>query len=519
MKLKENIKIMLISAPLFMGLMSCSNWLDVNMEDRIMENTLYAENSGYLIALNGVYLKLNDLYSTHLTTGVMDVMAQYYNVTANTDHAYKIYANYNYEDVAFETRNGTIWGGMYEALANVNVILEHCNESNSALKKEYYPIVKGEALALRAMLHFDLLRLYGPVYDEASASTLCIPYQSDASRDIHPLLPAREVLEKVIADLEEAAALLKEGDPVIKDGVGITVPENDGVSNYDFSFRQLRLNYYAVQALLARAYLWGGNKAEAYRIAKNEIIDKVTVEGSEIFPWTTLESYSAAGKEDYMFSSEVFFAIYNSNRTTIYSNLFTRALNPGSSRLTFIGAGLSGDSKIATFYDDENDWRRKMWNVAEPSDQEIKDAADKGETASASLYLEKYKDFDNTASFDGSEIYRYMVPLIRLSEVYLIAAECTGDADEAWGYINEIRAHRECMDIGGDASQLSDAILKEFAREMIGEGQLFFYYKRLAKRELISGTSISEPYLMLLSNYVWPLPKVETDKRVTISNQ
>ena len=52
---------------------------------------------------------------------------------------------------------------------------------------------------------------------------------------------------------------------------------------------------------------------------------------------------------------------------------------------------------------------------------------------------------------------------------------------------------------------------------MIGEGQLFFYYKRLGKEVMISGTSTEEDYNMILSNYVWPLPKAETDKRVELN--
>ncbi len=519
MKIKDNIKIMLLSGLLLAGATSCNNWLEVKMEDRIMENKLYSTNAGFLIALNGVYLKLNDLYSADLTCGILDVMAQYYNVTANDNHAYKIYAAYNYDDATFENKNGSIWGSMYEVLANINIILEHCDETDSALSGDYYPIVKGEALALRAMLHFDLLRLYGPVYNEASASTECIPYQADASRDIHPLLPAGEVLVKVIKDLENAADLLKEGDPILEKGVGLIVPEDNGISNYDFSFRQLRLNYFAVQALLARAYLWRGDKAEAYRIAKTEIIDKIMKENAEIFSWTSLENYEKEGKEDYMFSSEVFFAIYNSERTKIYNQLFSSSLNPGSSRLTFKGEGVSGDSKVATLYDDDNDWRKKMWGVAEPSEQEQKDAAENGEIAPNSLYLNKYKDFDRNASYDGSEIYRYMIPLIRMSEIWLIAAECTSDPEEARGYINEIRRHRDCQDVAADDNQLPDVVTKEFAKEMIGEGQLFFYYKRLAKEELIAGTSSDGIFPMTLANYVWPLPKIETDKRVTILNK
>ena len=56
-------------------------------------------------------------------------------------------------------------------------------------------------------------------------------------------------------------------------------------------------------------------------------------------------------------------------------------------------------------------------------------------------------------------------------------------------------------------------ITDEFAREVIGEGQLFFYYKRHAMEEFASGTDATSTYKMLLSNYVVPLPKSETDNR------
>lgn len=515
MKIKDSIKIVLFSVYSFLGMTSCADWLDVKMEDRIMENTLYSKNEGFLVALNGAYLGLNNIYSRDLTTGVIDVMAQYYNVTENIDHAYKIYAGYKYDDVAFESRNNSIWSAMYTLLANINVIIEHCDEDGAAILPEYYPIVKGEALALRAMLHFDLLRLYGPVYNSGTASTVCMPYQATSSREIQPLLSAEEVLNKVIKDLQDAVSLLQDADPVLTDGVNLVTPEDNGIADNSFSFRQLRLNYYAVQALLARAYLWRGDKTEAYRIAKNEIIDKVQVEGEEIFPWTSREAFEAAEKEDYMFSSEVFFALYNSDRVNVDNALFAEKLTL-KSRLTFVGEGLSGNSKVAVLYDDDNDWRKKMWTVVEPSEEEKEAAAENQMEAKNSLSLRKYKDFGKDAKYNGSDIYRYMIPLIRLSEVYLIAAECALTEAEGLAYVNEIRMHRDCQNIPDGNVDLPDIITKEFAKEMIGEGQLFFYYKRLAMENLISGTSVEGSFPMVLSNYVWPLPDSETDKRVSI---
>lgn len=504
----------LLAFPL-LALTSCKDWLDVEMSDNIMENTLYNTNQGYLIALNGIYVGMNDIYGSDLSAGVIDVMAQYYKVTENDNHTYKVYSGYKFTEDTFENRSSNIWTRAYALLSNVNVLLEHCDEEGAALAPDYYPLVKGEALALRAMIHFDMLRLYGPIYNETTAATECIPYQESSSKDIQPLLPAREVLEKVIRDLTEAASLLATGDPILTKGVQNAVPSDDGLESYDMAYRQLRLNYYAVQALLARAYLWKGDKQEAYRIAKNEIIDKITTDDLEVFPWATEASFLMDKKPDRLFSSEVFFAMYAQNRTT-YASLFSSALSVAS-RLTFVGTSVSSsDSKVETFYDDANDLRRTMWDVVATEVEDNGTDDDAQTEVETSLYFLKYANPDTDATYDGSETYCYMTPLIRLSEVYLIAAECASTDEEALDYINAIREHRRCANISMQDGTRQDLITREFAREVIGEGQLFFYYKRLGMEEITSGTEANGTYHMTLSNYVWPLPKVEVDKRTEI---
>ena len=123
---------------------SCSDWLDVKMSDKIMENALFSTNNGFMTALNGVYMGMIDVYGDDLSVGIIDVMAQYYDMV-NGNHTYKVFANYQYEDEAFKTKSNNIWTKMYALLANVNNLLEHCDEEGSALRSEYYPIVKGEA--------------------------------------------------------------------------------------------------------------------------------------------------------------------------------------------------------------------------------------------------------------------------------------------------------------------------------------------------------------------------------------
>lgn len=512
MRTKYILKLMAIMPLIVFSTSSCSDWLSVDMEDGIMENKLFETNEGFLASLNGVYSKMNETYSSTLSMGVIDVMAQYYNVAQNSNHSYHVYANYNFNENSFESTSGVLWTNIYGLIANLNTLLEHCDESDSAIKPHYYPYIKGEALALRAMLHFDLLRIYGPIYNESTASQATIPYQESTSKDIQPLLPASEVMSKIIRDLTAASDLLKE-DKIRTDGV-MNEESEDLNENTDLRYRQYRLNYYAVRALLARTYLWMGNRAEAYKVAHDVITEN---NEAKIFPWTPKTEVQANDKPDRLFSKEVIFGLYNTLRVKLFDSLF-KSTTKISDCLAFAGDTMeegADDSKINYFYSDLNDLRRadNMWRV-----ESLEEADQFGSVKSLkAICFSKYADINTNNTI------RYMIPLIRMSEIYLIAAECTDDLTEALGYINEIRKNRNCIDIVKKDNDTHETIQKyitdEFAREVIGEGQLYFYYKRNAMTTIMSGTDFgmwsSGTYSMVLQNYVWPLPKVETDKRVT----
>lgn len=511
MNIKNNIRAVATAMLVGLSFPSCSDWLDVAMEDKIMENVLFDQYQGYVAALNGVYTGMNNIYSSNLAAGYLDVMAQYYYIDEISNSSKQIYSNYKYTDSNFQSFTNTIWSRIYTLLANTNVILEHTEGNPEVLTEAQCGLIRGEAFALRAFFHFDLLRLYGPVFSLNSTAE-CIPYQSSSARDIQPFLPANEVLDLIIADLKSAEELLAKYDTILTNGVQNVTVEDDGVSSYDLAFRQLRLNYYAVELMLARAYLWKGDKTEAYNYAKKNIIDKITTDDLEVFPWVQRSAIDATDNPDFVFSSEVIFSIYNSQRVDdVYRALFNKTLNRNS-RLTFRGTDISGNSKVATFYDDPNDIRIKMWEVVEPTDSELKEAAEQGKAAENSLAFNKYQDIAN------STLDRYMVPLMRLSEAYLIAAECAPSATEALGYINTIRLHRECPNYP-DTYDVDKALLYETAREMIGEGQLFYFYKRRNATQMISGTSLTDMYEVSSSEiYTIPVPDAEMEKRGSLED-
>jgi hypothetical protein len=54
----------------------------------------------------------------------------------------------------------------------------------------------------------------------------------------------------------------------------------------------------------------------------------------------------------------------------------------------------------------------------------------------------------------------------------------------------------------------------EFRKEMLGEGQLFFFYKRRALQNVPNGALATGNVNVSLNSYVVPLPDSETSQRI-----
>ena len=132
---------------------------------------------------------------------------------------------------------------MYESVANVNTLIEY-TELKKEVLGDYYAVVRGEALAMRAYIHFDLLRLFAP-YDFSSEAKPAIPYVKEARPAIAPQLTPAKFVEYALEDVNAAIALLKE-DPILT-GKDITGMDNGYLANRNF-----HLNYYAAVGLKAR---------------------------------------------------------------------------------------------------------------------------------------------------------------------------------------------------------------------------------------------------------------------------
>ena len=471
---------------------SCNSWLEVEQDDNVMENDLFDDQDGFQMALNGVYLNMNSSsgYGSSLSMTTVDVMAQYYDCSAS-DHTYGLLQEYAYDQTNVESTFSSIWQSAYQQIANLNAIIEHCDEDGGALHEGYYELFKGEALGLRAMYHFDMLRLFGPLWSNRSAAS--IPYVTSSDRTIQPLLSADSVMECVMADLEEAANLLREVDPVITEG-----PRNEsgGTEGNDMYYRLYRMNYFAVQTLRARAALYMQDYTNAKNYAVETIQAATRASMFQLINSAYIQSYSL----DHVFEPEVLFALYNTQRGDLFDSYFSES-NDARTMLA------TAENRVTNMYENTTDWRvDRFWDNAENSQ--------------ANIFI-KYEDqTPSTLLGDQWDRVRYMIPLIRLSELYLIVAECVGlqelNVTEAVeSYLNPLRQARNEMPIEGEIStaQLREYIMNEYIRDFVGEGQTFFYFKRNELSSIPNGETAGATIPMDASRYVVPLPDSETDQR------
>src|SRR5437763_3910709 len=105
-----------------------------------------------------------------------------------------------------------IWNSMYVCIANLNNLLAAIDSRQSVFTGNNYQLVKGEALGLRAYLHFDLLRLFAPSPAQSGLNSQAIPYVTKLSPYTVPTSTTGEVLDACLSDLTVAKSLLLDQD-------------------------------------------------------------------------------------------------------------------------------------------------------------------------------------------------------------------------------------------------------------------------------------------------------------------
>ena len=466
-------KVILSLGICFFFLTSCDKWLTIRPENEIEKTKLYETEEGFWQALNGLYSLMGTNYSPggHLQCADIEFLANMWIASSETVEQRLI--DHQYKDSDVDSRLGDIFLNQYNMIANANTILEYLKKQDF-LPKRSYNMIKGEVLGMRAMLHFDLIRLWGPMPGNIDVSYRYLPYVQQVSKKVNTYDTYEEYMSKLQADLDSAQFLLGECEPLLTHSCDEL--NKNGGSDYDrleYYWRQNHFNYYAVWGLKARVALWMGDKEAALTYAQM-VKEAKNSDESVKFRLGTANDINITNTDEAVntLKAECLFGYYLS-----YYN-WQQEFNDNSSDFKMPIANAEG------LYEDKNDFRYTLcWKV---------DPDYSNEPQSVTTY--KYKAYNNN-----------WIPQIRLAEMYLIMIECA-PLDIANVLYKEFCESRNTEYKELTESNRMDVLQREYYKEFIGEGQVFYMNKRLGVEKMLWGSQKCAE-----AQYVLPIPRRESE--------
>lgn len=466
--MKKTIYILLLMFAVLFASTSCEEFLNITPDGQAKREQQLSTQQGIEDAMYGVYsqLRSQSLYGQELYFSTLEILSQtlwcYGNAGATA------MSGYDWKHSSVKAIFDAAWTSMYKNISNVNSVL------NAPLIKDAttypYTIYRGEALGLRAFMHFDLVRLFAEQYTVNPAAD-GIPYATEFSLNT----PAFESLEKnyehILADLLEAELLLLDEDKYV------------GERNFMLD-RQIHFNLRAVRATLARVYLTMGDKENAAHYALAVIKD-----GKYTLKEKTEVDKDLAGV---LSKKEAIFGIYFSG---FYANVSTKLQQTQS----------------YTSLDLRDDFMSLYEKDASGSDYRVMAYFSDLETTPRLCKFTDVYELNNIASSRPLDLI-LGINMIRIPEMYYIAAEALleSDYDKALELYNTVRAHRGLETLANKPLTV-ELINDERYREMIGEGQTYFNMKR-QNLPILSHDS-KTTYQPASGIYEIPVPDAEIENR------
>lgn len=217
---------------------SCDDYVNVKQPNsQLTGETVYEDMTTATAAMSGLYAKMR---ANGIMAGNSIGVSAYLGIYADEMDYYQAAGSINFYNnslVAGESGIATLWNHSYRQIYEANAIIEGVTNS-ATLPEAGRNQLKGEALFIRALLHFYLVNLY---VDVPYITTTDFEHNSTVSR-----MPASSVYTMIKADLEASIALLPEAY---------------------ITAERVRPNRFAAYALLARTNLYMGNYAEASNAA------------------------------------------------------------------------------------------------------------------------------------------------------------------------------------------------------------------------------------------------------------
>lgn len=430
-------------------LVSCQK-LDVSSPNDVPNNEVFKNGNGLRSAVIGLYSTLQvrdyygayyplmaDLNSDALTQGGYDVVA------LNEIGAHALTASNLYAE--------RMYVAMYKTIATANSILQAVDIIMDVnLADAERKTIKAEALAIRAMAHFDLLRMYGYHWDQTSPFGIPLILKVQQAKDIVARNTVAETYAAIIKDLTDANALMP-------------------ASFIDPKYA----NAFFIKALLARVYLYKKDKVNAADLA-TQVINNGSFNLLDVVSFPAIYSGRLSAES-------IFELSFDAQNQSFYDG--TTYVRPEALRTEVF---FLASQNLNTFYQ------------SRPTDKRSS--------------LVDFVHNDAGISPDGRTLkYRGEVTkdnpafIMRIAEMYLIAAEAKGKSGDGITYLNQLRTNRgmdilQSSDVPDEASFLQ-AVLDERLSELNFEGHRYFDLARYQKIQAVLGVSNQ--------NAVFPIPQRE----------
>lgn len=462
----NSLKYMLLAA-IVCSAVACSDELDLAPITEKAANSFFASEAEIESAIAGVYAQLQSggLYGLDLI-GVGEIPGEdtFEEIAANDGGRFG-----QLDDFSTNADNdlvGDIWRESYEGIQRTNVVLNRIEDieyEDSSLKT----VRIGEVKFIRALLYFNLVRLYGdvPLVVEETLNPSDFFGQGRTA--------ASEVYLQIEADLEDAIQSLPREKSPGRPAQG------------------------AAQALLADVLMNQGNYADASGLLESVINSSIY----SLMPTT----------------SEIFGMANEGNEEVLFEVQFASGVNgntEGSPAATqFRPSGTTGNAKGHNLPSEE------FVNSYEAGDTRRDDYVGLDPEANPFYFSTKYEVSPTGVNDSGTDYY-----VIRYADVLLKYAEAlteTGRQDEAIPFINQVR-NRAGLDNTTATSQaeVRAAVEQERRFEFIGEGHRWFDLKRTGRAvETMNAwfQATNKNVTINADNLILPIPQsqIDTDPAIT----
>lgn len=429
---------LLVISLLLIATTSCGDeWLNTVPTDSVPVDDAINSFAAAEVALTGVY---DGLQGSSSRTSYYAARMFYYGDVRGDDMQARQAANRSsatYEMRYVEDNAPNMWNIPYNVLRRANSLIVAIENGLVAdASDDQLARLKAEALVVRALVHFDLVRLYGNPYTMDNGASLGVPIVTT------PLpmdaLPARSTVAEVYTQV------LKDINDAITSG-GLSDKKTYGYINLWFA-----------KGLQARVSLYKGDNPAALSLAED------VINNSPYEVWTNEEYVEGWTKDPKKGRKEMLFEIVNASNDDWTDREGVAYLLHEDGYADYIVT----ESFINMLNEDPADVRNGILLAPSSDDQIIETYGD------AKIFVNKFPaDASGDMRLNDS-------PIMRLSEVYLIAAEAAAkvpNATKAAKYLNAIvlRANPDATPVS-EADATVERIIIEKRKELVGEGHRFF---------------------------------------------